>query len=52
MNATNTPAMPSMRHHLPGASLAKAEIVLACVCRPMRNSLIMTGMPITAMQMR
>ena len=52
MNATKTPATPSMRHHLPGASLLKAVMVLACVLRPMRNSLIMTGMPITAMQMR
>ena len=44
--------MPSMRHHLPGASFAKASIVLVWVCLPMRNSLIMTGMPIMAMQMR
>ena len=41
-----------MRHHLPGASFAKAEMVFAWVCLPIRNSLIMTGMPIRAMQMR
>ena len=44
-NATKTPATPSILHHLPGASLEKAVMVLAWVLLPMRNSLIITGTP-------